>query len=192
MSYPLLPSSMVSTVPEELEKISWNCPQRVSKEAQFCPDFKKVQNYCVQGKQQKIYRKTDFLGPNQNHMKQHDLEKSLETSFALNNASHHRPLHRNAHYTELRYTHREIRSQTEENPRTNSTIVQYFTYVLLFLVCYCSQLLYMTYYWPSPPPPTAVLKHGSECKNKWFIEDQAFSPLHDLAPSPPPTPFFRQ
>jgi hypothetical protein len=53
-------------------------------------------------------------------MKQHDPGKSLETNFALNNASHHCPLHRNAHYTALRYTHREIRYQTEENPGGDS------------------------------------------------------------------------
>jgi hypothetical protein len=58
-------------------------------------------------------------------MNQHELGKSLETSFALNNASHLRQLHRNAHYTALRYTHRDIRYQTEENPMTNSIQTSY-------------------------------------------------------------------
>jgi hypothetical protein len=39
---------------------NWEC--RVSKEAEFCADFKNVQKSRVWQKGEKIYRKTEFLG----------------------------------------------------------------------------------------------------------------------------------
>jgi hypothetical protein len=41
------------------KKIFLSCPQRVSKEAEFCVDFKQVENSCVKQKGKK-FPKTDF------------------------------------------------------------------------------------------------------------------------------------
>ncbi len=75
---------------QELKKILQKYLQRVSKEAEFCHDFKKVQQSWTlefSKRRKNFYRKADFFRtsvffrisrPNENHSKQSDLGESLD------------------------------------------------------------------------------------------------------------------
>jgi hypothetical protein len=54
----MIPSYFTFYPPEKLpQRLIRNFPQLISTEAQFCADFKKVQNSCVKQKRKKIVQK---------------------------------------------------------------------------------------------------------------------------------------